>query len=150
MKMESKHSKDLVDVVAQKIHYDLVGDELHTSTSSFHIVEPDQPSEPTSTGPHQVCVEFDADVPGTVVVHALRTVLDTIEKDGLPQIDVKMERADAACLMKVQRNVASLSKQVAKMSPELRDVFDRINKQQGLNWGDEVALTKIKKISVPT
>jgi hypothetical protein len=148
--MRPKQKRDIVDVVAQKIRYDLIGDELHTSTSDFHIVEPDQPGpESTSTEPHQVCVEFNADVPGTVVVHALRTVLDTIEKDGLPQLVVKMERAHAARLMKVQRNVASLSKQVAKMSPELRDAFDRINKQEGLDWGDEVVSTKTRKVSAP-
>jgi hypothetical protein len=148
--MRPKQKRDVVDVVAQKIRYDLIGDELHTSTCAFHTVEPDQPSEPTSKGPYQVCVEFDADVPGTVVVHALRTVLDTIEKDGLPQLVVKLERADAARLMKIQQNVASLSKQVAAMSPELRDAFDRIAKQQGLNWGNEIAVTQITKMAFQT
>lgn len=148
--MRTSKTKDVVDVVARTIRYDLIGDELHTSTSDFQIVEPDQPvPEPTSTEPHQMRVEFDAQVPQPVVVHALRTMLESIQGQGFPELVTKMDRKHAALLMKVQRNVASLSKQVAKTSPELRDAFYRIAKEQGLSWGEEIALTKITKISVP-
>jgi hypothetical protein len=152
--MRAKQNTEIVDVVARRIHYDLISDDLHTSTSDLQIVEPDQPvPEATSTEPRRVSVEFDADMPASVVVHVLRTMLDTIEKHGLPKLVTKMKRANADRLMKVQKRIATLSKQVAKLPPELRDAFDQISKQQD-GWvgeGGEISIrsTKSTKINMP-
>jgi hypothetical protein len=129
--MVSKARSDSVDVRVQTVHYDVIGNELHTSTSGFQIVEPDD-AAPKAAGnePYHIAVEFDSSVPQAVVIDALRTILKTIESRGLPETMIKTPRRAAASLLKAQRGLIKVWDLLETVPPDLRAPFERMLRLQ--------------------
>jgi hypothetical protein len=125
--MVSKVKSDTVDVRVQKVHFDVIGNELHTSTSGFQIVDVDNPvPEAAGNQPYHIAVEFDSSVPQAAVIDALRTILKTIESGGVPETTIKTPRRAAASLLKAQRGLFKLWDLLETVPPDLRAPFDRM------------------------
>jgi hypothetical protein len=132
--MVSKARSDSVYVRVQKVHYDVIGNELQTSTSGFQIVEADDPvPEAAANQPYHIAVEFDSSAPQAVVIDALRAIQKTIESHGLPEVVIKTPRRAATLLLKAQRELIKVWDQLEKAPPELRASFERMLQLQPTN-----------------
>jgi hypothetical protein len=129
--MINKAKSDIVDVRVQTVHYDVIGNELHTSTSGFQIAEASDPvPDEASNQSHHIAVEFNARVPQAAVIDALRTILERIESRGLPEPVMKTPKQAAAALIKAQRQLTKVWGLLEKAPPELRASFERILRLQ--------------------
>jgi hypothetical protein len=154
--MVGKARSDSIDVRVQKVHYDLIGNELHTSTSGFQIVEADEPvPEAAGNQPYHIAVEFDSSVTQAVVIDALRAIQKTIESHGLPEVVIKTPRRAATLLLKAQRELIKVWDQLEKVPPELRASFERmlrlqpttsITEQQGPSFRISNAVDEIESV----
>jgi hypothetical protein len=111
---KGKRTNETVNVIARGITYTIRDERLSTSISDYEIRDLSRGPEPTDS---RASIEFGPSVSKTEAIKALRTVLEKIEADGLPNLVLKMDKRAANRFV----NVAKSSKLLAKLPDEARE-----------------------------
>jgi hypothetical protein len=118
--MKGNRSNELVEVVAY-VTYDVEDENVQTSIGGLRELgkKPNPIDARTS-------ITFGPAVSKDSAIKALQMVLDKIETEGLPCLVTKVEKRIATRLMKLQKDVAESSNQMAELSKEVRAQVKRI------------------------
>jgi hypothetical protein len=107
MSARNTHPHELVDVVAQSIAYEIRGGRLYVSTHGIEVRDPGSQPHTMEPEDQRILVEFDAELTEEDAIFALRTIIEKIERTGLPrEYIVSIKKRNVARFMKLQEKVA--------------------------------------------
>jgi hypothetical protein len=127
-KSEITSSQDLVQVHAGTICYEVYDETVESGTQDFAVLELDQTAAAVQ---HTTWVQFTAGTSKKGAVESLQSIMEVIERQGLPETTLTVPREHAALIMQAQENAEKLSESVNELPPHLRDWIQSVLKHLG-------------------
>jgi hypothetical protein len=127
-KSKTTSSQDLVQVHAGTICYEVYNDTVEGGTQDFAVLELDQS---VAAVQHTTSVQFTAGTSKKGAVESLHSIMEVIERQGLPQTTRTVPRDHATLIMQAQENAEKLSESVNELPPHLREWMQSVLKHLG-------------------
>jgi hypothetical protein len=128
MQSSNKSSQDLVQVQAGTICYEVYDETVESGTQDFAVLELDQ--SPAAVQ-HTTSVQFSAGTSKKGALESLQSIIEVIERQGLPETTRTVPREHATLIMKIQEDTDKLSDSMNELPPDLRDWMQSVLKHFG-------------------
>jgi predicted RNA-binding protein with EMAP domain len=146
MQSSNKSNQDLVQVQAGTICYDVHNERVESGTVDFAVLELDQSAAAVQ---HTTSVQLTAGTSKKDAVESLQSIIEVIDRQGLPQTTLTVPREDAALIMKIQEDTDKLSESVNELPPHLRDWMQAVLEHAGEPGFSEYLKKLCEKLGIP-